>query len=49
MVLLAGVCLSSGGLIVRLMEAADGWQILFYRSIASEARLETGATPAWFR
>jgi drug/metabolite transporter (DMT)-like permease len=41
MVLLAGVCLSSGGLIVRHMEAADGWQILFYRSIGFVAMLLT--------
>jgi len=34
MVLLAGVCLSSGGLLVRSIEAADGWQILFYRAVA---------------
>jgi len=32
MVLCAGVCLSIGGLIVRHIEAADGWQIVFYRS-----------------
>ncbi len=35
MVLTAGVCLSVGGLIVRFMEAADGWQIMFYRSTAA--------------
>lgn len=34
LVMLAGVCLSTGGLLVRHIEAADGWQILFYRSIA---------------
>ncbi len=34
LVLLAGVCWSSMGLMVRLMEAATVWQILFYRSIA---------------
>ncbi len=39
MVMLAGVCLSSGGLLVRLMEAADGWQILFYRSVSFVATL----------
>ncbi len=32
MVLCAGICLSIGGLIVRHIEAADGWQIVFYRS-----------------
>jgi drug/metabolite transporter (DMT)-like permease len=37
MVMTAGVCLSFGGLIVRHIEAADGWQILFYRSIAFAA------------
>ena len=34
LVLLAGVFWSSMGLGIRLMEAADVWQILFYRSIA---------------
>ena len=34
MVLLAGVCLSSSGLLLRHMEAADGWQILFWRNLA---------------
>jgi drug/metabolite transporter, DME family len=34
LVLLAGCALSSGGLIIRLMEAAGGWQILFWRSAA---------------
>jgi drug/metabolite transporter (DMT)-like permease len=34
MVMLAGVCLSSGGLIVRHIGDADGWQILFFRSLA---------------
>ncbi len=34
LVLLAGVFLSSAGIIVRSIEAADGWQILFYRSLA---------------
>ncbi len=33
-VLLAGGFLSFGGLLVRLIAAADPWQILFYRSIA---------------
>ena len=37
--LLAGVCLSSGGLIVRHIEAADGWQILFFRAIGYVATL----------
>lgn len=34
LVLLAGVCWSSMGLVVRLMEVATPWQILFYRSIS---------------
>lgn len=34
MVLTAGACLSLGGLILRNIEAADGWQVMFYRSIA---------------
>ena len=39
LVLLAGVCWSSMGLVVRLMEVATPWQILFYRSIALAAFL----------
>ncbi len=38
-VLLAGGFLSFGGLLVRLIAAADPWQILFYRSIALVATL----------
>lgn len=34
MVAAGGVCLSVGGLILRSIEDAGGWQILFYRSIA---------------
>jgi DME family drug/metabolite transporter len=34
LVLLSGVCWSIVGLVVRLMEAANGWQILFYRSLS---------------
>jgi DME family drug/metabolite transporter len=34
LVMFGGVCLSTGGLLVRSIEAADGWQILFYRAIA---------------
>ena len=34
LVLLAGVCWSSFGVGVRLIEVADVWQILFYRSLA---------------
>ena len=34
LVLLAGVCWSSIGIAVRLMESATEWQILFYRSLA---------------
>lgn len=34
MVLAGGVCLSLGGLLLRYIEDAGGWQILFYRSLA---------------
>jgi len=34
LVLLAGTCWSIMGLVVRLMEAATAWQILFYRSLS---------------
>lgn len=34
MVLAGGLCLSFGGLLLRYIEDADGWTILFYRSIA---------------
>jgi DME family drug/metabolite transporter len=34
LVALAGVCWSTGGLLVRLVEAADAWQIIFYRSLS---------------
>lgn len=37
--LIAGACLSLSGLILRNMEAADGWQILFYRSLGFMATL----------
>ncbi len=33
MVLCAGICLSTGGLLVRHIETVDGWQIVFYRAI----------------
>ena len=39
MILGATVCLSLGGLILRNIEAADGWQVLFYRSLAFVATL----------
>jgi drug/metabolite transporter (DMT)-like permease len=39
MVLAAGVCLSFGGLIVRHIEAADIWLVVFYRSAAFVATL----------
>lgn len=35
MALLAGACLSCAGLILRHMEAPDGWQILFYRALTA--------------
>ena len=39
LVLLAGVCWSTMGLGIRLMDEATAWQILFYRSIALTAFL----------
>lgn len=33
LVVAGGVCLSTGGTILRFFEQADGWQIVFYRSI----------------
>ena len=35
LVLLGGTCLSLSGIIVRNMDFAEGWQILFYRSQGS--------------
>ena len=32
-VLAGGICLSLGGVLIRQFEAADGWQIIFYRAI----------------
>lgn len=37
LVVAAGVIFSIGGLVIRWMDAATGWQILFYRSIAMVA------------
>lgn len=34
LVLAGGLCLSTSGIIVRQIETADGWQIMFYRGIA---------------
>ncbi|MFP6744514.1 MAG: DMT family transporter [Alphaproteobacteria bacterium] len=34
MVLVAGLCLSLGGVLLRVMDAASGWQVMFYRSMA---------------
>lgn len=31
-VLSGGICLSTGGILIRHLQEADGWQILFYRS-----------------
>ncbi|MBT3534354.1 MAG: EamA/RhaT family transporter, partial [Rhodospirillaceae bacterium] len=39
LVLSAGVCWSTIGLGVRLIDSATVWQILFYRSIAMTALL----------
>lgn len=33
MVLLGGTCLSTSGVLLRHIESADGWQILFYRGL----------------
>lgn len=33
MVLTAGFCLSIGGVLLRFMDSATGWQVMFYRSI----------------
>ncbi len=56
LVLAAGVFLSIGGIGVRLIEAADEWQILFYRSLALIVTLlavlavrNRGALPGAFR
>ncbi len=56
LVLAAGVFLSIGGIGVRLIEAADEWQILFYRSLALLITLlavlavrNRGALPGAFR
>jgi drug/metabolite transporter (DMT)-like permease len=38
-IFIAGVVLSSGGLVVRQIEAADSWQILFYRSVTQAVLL----------
>lgn len=55
-VLLAALCASSAGIIVRHIEAADAWQILFYRALAFIGMLlalvlarHGRATPAAFR
>ncbi len=56
LVLAAGVFLSLGGIGVRLIEAANEWQILFYRSLALLITLlavlavrNRGALPGAFR
>ena len=33
-VLIGGLCGSTVGLFVRMIESADGWQVLFYRSVS---------------
>ena len=45
---LAGVALSTGGVIVREIDEADGWQILFYRSLAVSVSL-TAITAVRYR
>ncbi len=37
LILLGGTCLSFGGLLLRNVESADGWLVLFYRSLAFAA------------
>ncbi len=34
LVMMAGICWSTSGLIYRLIENASPWQVLFYRSLA---------------
>ena len=34
LVMIAGICWSTSGLIYRLIENASPWQVLFYRSLA---------------
>lgn len=34
LLLAGGACLSTGGLVLRAIESADGWQIIFFRSLA---------------
>ncbi len=34
LVLLGGLCLSIAGILLRNLESADGWQVLFYRAVA---------------
>ncbi|MFC1681620.1 DMT family transporter [Pseudomonadota bacterium] len=40
-VLAGGLCLSLAGVLVRLIDQADGWQILFYRSVTFFIMLST--------
>ena len=53
LVLLAGTVWSTAGVVVRAMEAADGWQIVFYRSTALIPTLlvlrSRGRVPSAFR
>lgn len=56
LILLGGVALSSGGILIRYVENADAWTILFYRSLGFIALLLTviafrhrGKTPQAFR
>lgn len=41
LVLLAALALSSGGVLIRHIDGADGWQILFYRSLAGALTIFT--------
>ena len=37
MILSSAVCLSTSGIGLRVIQEADGWQILFYRSLSMMA------------
>ena len=39
LIVLGGVCLSSGGILIRYVQDADAWTILFYRSTAFSGML----------
>lgn len=39
LIIVGGVCLSSGGILIRYVQDADAWTILFYRSVAFSSML----------